>query len=86
MYGMPQPNTYGQYGFGAYATTPGGNPGMPSPGTGNAAAGIGMPTAQAGATDPSAAGQAAQGQWGSADAASYYQNYWGGASDIHQSR
>ena len=37
--------------------------------------------AQAGAADPTAAaGQAAQGQWASADPSTYYSNYWGGES------
>ncbi|KAH8100578.1 hypothetical protein BXZ70DRAFT_1008077 [Cristinia sonorae] len=69
MYGMPQPNTYGQYGFAA--------PGLPSPATATAGAmGMGA-AAQAGATDPNvAAGQAAQGQWASDP--SYYSNFWGG--------
>ncbi|KAI0786003.1 hypothetical protein C8Q75DRAFT_794323 [Abortiporus biennis] len=64
MYGMPQANTYGQYGF--------------APATGAPGA-IGMPAAQAGATDPNAAvGQAPQSQWGAADPSQYYSNYWGG--------
>ncbi|KAI0706078.1 hypothetical protein BC835DRAFT_1312071 [Cytidiella melzeri] len=77
MYGMPQPNTYGQYGFGGYGGTPTtGAPGMPSPTA--AAAGVGMTVAaQPGAADPSAAASQA-GQWGSADPSSYYSNYWGG--------
>ena len=61
MYGMPQPNTYGQYGFGGYGGTPtAGAPGMPSPTA--AAAGVGMAVAaQPGAADPAAAAtQAAQ--------------------------
>ncbi|CAL1696566.1 unnamed protein product [Somion occarium] len=67
MYGMPQPNTYGQYGF-----APGlGSPAAP---TATAAMGIGAGV-QTGAADPNAAaGQAAQGQWPS----DYYSNYWGG--------
>ena len=79
MYGMPQPNTYGQYGFNAYGGTPAaGAPGMPSP-TGAAGA-IGMGAAgQAGNADPTAAaGQAAQGQWPS----DYYSNYWGGEHSL----
>ncbi|KAI0082208.1 RNA-binding domain-containing protein [Panus rudis PR-1116 ss-1] len=68
MYGMPQPNTYGQYGFAA--------PGLASPAAPAATAAIGMGAgAQAGAADPTAAaGQAAQGQWSTND----YYNYWGG--------
>lgn len=77
MYGMPQPNTYGQYGFGAYAATPGAAPGMPSPATGTAPTAIAMGAGQAAADPSAAAGQAAQGQWAGADA-NYYQNYWGG--------
>jgi len=83
MYSMPQPNTYGQYGFGAYGGfpnqtgTPGapgpGSPGMPQPATapGN---GLGLTAgaAQPGA-DPNvaAAAAAAAGQAG--------QTQWGGA-------
>jgi len=72
MYGMPQPNSYGQYGFGAYPASPGGAaPGMPQPAAG-AAAGQTAPGADVGAV-----GQAAQAQWAS-DPNSYYSNYWGG--------
>jgi nucleolysin TIA-1/TIAR len=73
MYGMPpQPNTYGQYGFGSYPASPGGAaPGMPQPAAG-AAAGQTAPGADVGAV-----GQAAQAQWAS-DPNSYYSNYWGG--------
>ena len=88
MYGMPQPNTYGQYGFGGYggfpkkaatAASPGGAaPGMTSPASATVGMGMGA-GAQTGAVDPSAAtGQAAQGQWAGADPNSYYSNYWGG--------
>lgn len=89
MYGMPQPNTYGQYGFGAYPGFPGQaagqpgapgatSPGMPQPAAGGAALGLtGAP--QQGVPDPNAAaGQAGQAQWGGADPNSYYSNYWGG--------
>lgn len=90
MYGMPQPNSYGQYGFGAYGAFPAqgtgapgatgpGSPGMPQP-TGAPATGLGLAAGgpQPGA-DPNAAaaGQAGQAQWGAADP-SYYSNYWGG--------
>jgi len=86
MYGMPQPNTYGQYGFGAYGGFPNqagatGTPGgaassMGSPVAGAAAMGMG---AGAAAADPSVvAGGAGQAQWGGADPNSYYSNYWGG--------
>ncbi|KAI0374352.1 RNA-binding domain-containing protein [Pilatotrama ljubarskyi] len=82
MYGMPQPNTYGQYGFGAY----GGFPNQPAAaGTpGAAAPGMASPVAP---TAPMIGGQApadaaaatqAQGQWAGADPSSYYSNYWGG--------
>ena len=82
MYGMPQPNTYGQYGFGGYAGfqgaggagTTGTTPGMPQANPG--AGGLGNGT-QPGTTDPTVAGQPGQGQW-PADANSYYSNYWGG--------
>ena len=80
---MPQPNTYGQYGFSAYGGAPGSAaPGMPSPS--GAAGAIGMGAAgQAGAADPTAAaGQAAQGQWAGADPSTYYSNYWGGESTV----
>ncbi|KAG2146525.1 uncharacterized protein EDB93DRAFT_1206492 [Suillus bovinus] len=85
MYGIPQPNTYGQYGFGGYGGFPnqgaGGSPtpGMqPTPG----AVGSGLGGAGAGGADPSAVGAGAAGagaQWPTGDAAaSYYANYWGG--------
>jgi nucleolysin TIA-1/TIAR len=74
MYGMPQPNTYGQYGFGGYAGTPGAAPGMPQSAGGAGGLGNG---AQQGAGDPNAAGGQGQGQWPS-DPSSYYSNYWGG--------
>lgn len=83
MYGMPQANTYGQYGFPGYAGAPGAaSPGMPQAAAGTpAAAGLGLgAVAQQGSTDPSAvaaAGQA-QGQWPAGDPSSYYSNYWGG--------
>lgn len=81
MYGMPQPNSYGQYGFGAYGGFPNqagaaGTPGAAAPGMGSpvaAAAAMGM-GGGASAADPSA--NAAQ--WGGADPNSYYSNYWGG--------
>ncbi|KAF9455352.1 hypothetical protein BDZ94DRAFT_796577, partial [Collybia nuda] len=88
MYGMPQPNSYGQYGFGAYAGFPnqgGGGPGGAGPGSpgmpqaaGVGGAGLGL---TAGAQQPGAdatAGQAGQAQWGATDPNSYYSNYWGG--------
>jgi nucleolysin TIA-1/TIAR len=82
MYGMPQPNSYGQYGFGGYAGfqgaggagTTGTNPGMPQ--ANNVAGSLGNGT-QPGTTDPSAGGQPTQGQW-PADPNSYYSSYWGG--------
>ncbi|EGO30976.1 hypothetical protein SERLADRAFT_455426 [Serpula lacrymans var. lacrymans S7.9] len=91
MYGMPQPNTYGQYGFGGYggfpnqagSTVPAGMAqpaasGGGAPGIGS----IGMAAAtQAGAADPNAnvaGGQAGQVQWPGGDPSSYYSNYWGG--------
>lgn len=85
MYGMPQPNTYGQYAFSGYGGfpnqaggTPGGGapgaPGMPQAATGG---GLGLaPGGQAPGAD-GAAGQAGQAQW-AADPSSYYSNYWGG--------
>ncbi|KAK2461752.1 hypothetical protein APHAL10511_006215 [Amanita phalloides] len=87
MYGMPQPNTYGQYGFGAYPGFPGQagatggaptSPGMSQSAT-TAGAGLGLTAgAQQGTSDPTAAvSQASQAQWASADP-NYYSNYWGG--------
>ncbi|KAG1715649.1 hypothetical protein ID866_1531 [Astraeus odoratus] len=87
MYGMPQPNTYGQYGFGAYGGFPnqaGGaanpaSPGMPQPGAG--AVGTGLGAGQPGTADPTAAagaGAGTQAQWPTGDPNSYYSNYWGG--------
>lgn len=74
MYGMPQPNSYGQYGYAGYAGSPGGAaPGMGSPVMPNAA----MIGGQA-PVDPQVASQAAQAQWAGADPSSYYSNYWGG--------
>jgi len=69
MYGMPQANTYGQYGFA---------PGMASPATGAPAGAMGMAAGGQAAADPNAAGQGAQSQWGGADPSQYYSNYWGG--------
>jgi len=88
MYGIPQPSSYGQYGFGAYPGFPGQggatggaptSPGMPQGAT-VAGAGLGLAAGgQQGAADASAAaGQASQAQWANADPSSYYSNYWGG--------
>ncbi|KAI0824168.1 hypothetical protein BC628DRAFT_1380106 [Trametes gibbosa] len=83
MYSVPQPNAYGQYGFGAYGGFPNqpggaGTPGVAAPGMGSPVA----PTAQMiggqSPADVAAATQAAQGQWAGADPNSYYSNYWGG--------
>jgi nucleolysin TIA-1/TIAR len=88
MYGIPQPNTYGQYGFPGFAGFPGQAAGAPGatpaaqgmPQANAAASGLGLPAGtQPAGSDPNAAaaaGQAAQAQWG-ADP-SYYSNYWGG--------
>lgn len=83
MYGMPQPNSYGQYGFPGFPGFPGQAagaagaattaPGMPQA---NAAAGLGLPAGTQPPGDAAAAGQPAQAQWG-ADP-NYYSNYWGG--------
>jgi nucleolysin TIA-1/TIAR len=90
MYGMPQPNAYGQYGFPGYPGFPGQaagaqGPGAASPGMPQAtpAAGLGLAGAQPGA-DPNApvVGQPGQAQWGGADPSSYYSNYWGGQSTV----
>jgi nucleolysin TIA-1/TIAR len=82
MYGMPpQPNSYGQYGFGGYTGFPS-QAGGASPGTGHAQAGspgggLGLTAGQQTAGDPTVAGQGAQQQWTGADP-SYYNNYWSG--------
>lgn len=86
MYGMPQPNTFGQYGFGGYGGYPNqagaagaaGATGMPQPATGAAGLGITAGAQQPGADPNAAAGQATQAQWAGADPSSYYSNYWGG--------
>ncbi|KIL70623.1 hypothetical protein M378DRAFT_183247 [Amanita muscaria Koide BX008] len=85
MYGVPQPNTYGQYGFGAYPGFPAQagatgaaptSPAIPQPATATGA-GLGLTAgAQQGATDPT--GAATQASWASADPNTYYSNYWGG--------
>ncbi|RDX56054.1 RNA-binding domain-containing protein [Polyporus arcularius HHB13444] len=85
MYGMPQPNTYGQYGFGAYGGFPNQAPGAGAPGA--AAPGMASPVAPSAVMSLGAAGApgdaaAAQGQWPGADPSSYYSNYWGGASRL----
>ncbi|KAI0048398.1 polyadenylate-binding protein [Auriscalpium vulgare] len=70
MYGMPQPNTYGQYGFGAYAGSPGGaQPGLPQVGAAGAQPGLGAVGAQG-------ADAGAPAQWPGGDPATYYSNYW----------
>ncbi|KAF9270436.1 polyadenylate-binding protein [Marasmius fiardii PR-910] len=88
MYGMPQPNTYGQYGFGGYGGFPNQAAGagasapatgMPQPAAAGTGLGLAGSTSQPGA-DPNvaSAGQAGQAQWAGADPSSYYSNYWGG--------
>jgi len=91
MYGLPQPNSYGQYGFGGYggfpnqgataagAPTPG-TSGMQQPSSAGVAGGglVGTGAQQPGADPNAAAGQGGQAQWGGADPNSYYSNYWGG--------
>jgi hypothetical protein len=74
MYGMPQPNQYGSYGFGNWPAG-GGTPGMPTPQGGDASGAQVDPNAAA------AAGQVGQAQWGS-DPNSYYNNYWGGKCNL----
>lgn len=74
MYGLPQSNSYSQYGFGYQGFGQGEAPGSPSAGASaqtGAASGTNQAQGQSGAT-----GQAGQAQWG-ADP-SFYQNYWGG--------
>lgn len=91
MYGIPQPNTYGQYGFGAYGGFPnqaGGaanpaSPGMPQPGAG--AIGTGIGAGQPGAGDPAAGAAGGQPQWPTGDPSSYYSNYWGGELSLRSS-
>ncbi|PPQ98876.1 hypothetical protein CVT24_003507 [Panaeolus cyanescens] len=89
MYGMPQPTSYGQYGFGAYGTAyPGqapatgaagpGSPGMPQAGAAGAAGlGLNVGAQQPGGDINAAGAQPGQPQWG-ADPSAYYSNYWGG--------
>jgi len=73
MYGIPQAQSYGQYGYQAY---PGAVPGAPggAPGAG------GLSPGGAGGGDLNASAQAAQAAWAATDpnAAAYYQNYWSG--------
>jgi len=75
MYGMPQSNSYGQYGFGYQGFGQSDAPGSPPAGVATAqtgaASGAGQAQGQSGA-----AGQAGQAQWGTDP--SFYQNYWGG--------
>jgi nucleolysin TIA-1/TIAR len=90
MYGMPQPNSYGQYGFGGYGGFPNqgasgagapnsGTSGMPQPSSAGAGGLVGAGAQQPGA-DPNtaAAAQGGQGQWGEQDPNAYYSGYWGG--------
>lgn len=85
MYGMPQPNSYGQYAFPGFAGFPGqagaapGAPGAGSPGMpqANPAGGLGLAGAAQPGGDPNVAGQPGQ-QWAGADPSGYYANYWGG--------
>ena len=87
---MPQPNTYGQYGFAGYGGFPNQGagaagspvsaaPGMPQPGAAGAGSNVGVGQA-AGGADAAAAGQGGQGQWPAGDPNSSYSNYWGGMS------
>jgi len=87
MYGMPQPNAYGQYGFGGagYGGFPNGQgnvaggAGMPQPGSVQSGGGVAL--GGQGAADNSMAGQGNQaaGQWGTSDPNAFYQQaYWGG--------
>ena len=89
MYGIPQPNTYGQYGFPGFPGFPGqagAAPGGAAPTQGMpqanpAAAGIGPAGAQGAGGDPNAAaGQAPQ--WGADPNYAAYSNYWGGMCSI----
>ena len=88
---MPQPNTYGQYGFAGYGGFPNQGagaagspvsaaPGMPQPGGAGAGSNVGVGQAAGGADAAAAAGQGGQGQWPAGDPNSYYSNYWGGMS------
>lgn len=68
MYGMPQPNTYGQYGYAGYQTSAA-SPAIGQAGAAGAAgAGLGIGAGQQGAD------AAQQAQWASDP--SYYQQYW----------
>ena len=74
MYGMPQSNSYGQYGFGYQGFGQTEAPGSPPTGSSaqaGSASGATQAQGQAGTT-----GQAGQAQWGTDP--SFYQNYWGG--------
>ncbi|KAF8587361.1 RNA-binding domain-containing protein [Ramaria rubella] len=88
MYGMPQPNQYGQYpgfagGYGGFpgATSPGGNA-APSPGSAAVAGGaaaVGARTDGLAGQGQAGVGQGAQAaQWGTDPNAFYSQSYWGG--------
>lgn len=87
---MPQPNTYGQYGFAGYGAFPNqtsaapgapgaASPGMPQP-TGAVGAGLGLTGAGQPGADLTgvAAAQTAPNQWAATDPNAYYSNYWGG--------
>jgi nucleolysin TIA-1/TIAR len=89
MYGMPQPNAYGQYGFGGanyggfpngQGTVAAGGAGMPQPNP--LQAGAGMTLGGQGAGDNAMQGNQAPGQWGASDPNAFYQQqqqqYWGG--------
>lgn len=84
---MPQPNTYGQYGFGTYGGFPNQTPAAGAPGA--AAPGMASPVAPTATMGlgagqaPTDAAQVAQGQWPGADPSSYYSNYWGGEFAFH---
>ncbi|EPQ60905.1 hypothetical protein GLOTRDRAFT_109200 [Gloeophyllum trabeum ATCC 11539] len=79
MYGMPQPNTYGQYGYSGFGAAGGATPGMPTPQAGAAGAAMALTGAQSPTDATGAAAAGAQGQWpAGADMNSYYGNYWGG--------
>ena len=70
MYGMPQPNTYNQYGFGYGGFTQ-------ADGTGSTNT-SGQTGTQGTQQAQQAPGQVGQAQWGADPNAFYNQNYWGG--------
>jgi nucleolysin TIA-1/TIAR len=81
MYGMPQPSSYSQYGFGGYPSgaSAAGSPGMPQAATGASGLAIASAAQQGTADANASATPGAAQQWPTGtDANAYYSNYWGG--------